>query len=429
MQIGEFAKICNTRISVLRHYDKLGLLVPSRIDPDTGYRYYSGDQIAVFLRINALKQAGFSLSEVRDILSRMNTDEGVLELFDDKEKELLETLDNLRQARKKILTGVTRMKIDFITTPDGILAKTPRIPSDDLNTDFPEICAALDKAVVSESYQRVSGFHTYSEPMSDEVAVGCTVVKLTDTFTVPLNDDIYLPFMDDPDAVGKWQVVGLYRVKDDFFAGYKRYGDWYGDHLKDLYFLPGGEPYWIYRWTKGYLFTKNGDGCAANPYEIEEYDGKRYMFIRKKSQDFRRGGEPVTLVLRQLDRRAYTREEIARRDNINLPFENDERVLGKWYAHSMFRDRKAFDPDKPQVQMFWRSVEFRENGGLTKYFGERAIPGSWTRGHVLDPLEQLDAAYHIEEIDGTEYLIVEWKNGDYIYGGYLAGYYAFLRES
>ena len=42
MQIGEFAKICNTRISVLRHYDKLGLLTPSRIDPATGYRRLEG---------------------------------------------------------------------------------------------------------------------------------------------------------------------------------------------------------------------------------------------------------------------------------------------------------------------------------------------------------------------------------------------------
>lgn len=69
MRIGDFAKICNTKISVLRHYDKEGLLPPVRVDLFTGYRYYSHEQIPVFLRITALKKAGFSLSEIKKMLS------------------------------------------------------------------------------------------------------------------------------------------------------------------------------------------------------------------------------------------------------------------------------------------------------------------------------------------------------------------------
>ena len=57
MQIGEFAKICDTRISVLRHYDKEGLLVPDYVDHFTGYRYYSEEQKQLFVRITALKKA------------------------------------------------------------------------------------------------------------------------------------------------------------------------------------------------------------------------------------------------------------------------------------------------------------------------------------------------------------------------------------
>ena len=48
MQIGEFAKICGTKITVLRHYDKEGLLEPDYVDAFTGYRYYSNEQIPVF---------------------------------------------------------------------------------------------------------------------------------------------------------------------------------------------------------------------------------------------------------------------------------------------------------------------------------------------------------------------------------------------
>ncbi len=48
MKIGDFAKACGTKISVLRHYDKLGLLKPVYIDRFTEYRYYDSSQIAVF---------------------------------------------------------------------------------------------------------------------------------------------------------------------------------------------------------------------------------------------------------------------------------------------------------------------------------------------------------------------------------------------
>jgi DNA-binding transcriptional MerR regulator len=55
MQIGEFAKICGTKITVLRHYDKEGLLEPDYVDAFTGYRYYSDEQIPIFFRITALR--------------------------------------------------------------------------------------------------------------------------------------------------------------------------------------------------------------------------------------------------------------------------------------------------------------------------------------------------------------------------------------
>ena len=69
MKIGEFANICNTKISVLRHYDKQDLLKPEYIDRFTGYRYYSKEQIAIFFRITALKKAGFSCVDTFDELS------------------------------------------------------------------------------------------------------------------------------------------------------------------------------------------------------------------------------------------------------------------------------------------------------------------------------------------------------------------------
>lgn len=45
--ISEFAKLRNININSLRYYEKIGLLKPAFIDPHTGYRYYTAEQLAV----------------------------------------------------------------------------------------------------------------------------------------------------------------------------------------------------------------------------------------------------------------------------------------------------------------------------------------------------------------------------------------------
>ena len=97
MQIGEFAKICGTKITVLRHYDKEGLLEPDYVDAFTGYRYYSDEQISIFFRISALKKAGFSLMEIKKILASEQTNEALLDLFEKKQEELSVRLRQLEQ--------------------------------------------------------------------------------------------------------------------------------------------------------------------------------------------------------------------------------------------------------------------------------------------------------------------------------------------
>lgn len=426
MQIGEFAKICSTRISVLRHYDKLGLLIPSYTEPFTGYRYYSADQITDFLRISALKQAGFSLAEIRDILVTVTDDGDILRLFERRQAELMETLENLNKAKKMILEGVPMIHVIFKETTDGITACTTKVN----DCDFGKACEKLDEAVATGNYQRISGFRSLGEPLSGEVEAVCDVVKLTDRITVPLNDNADIPFENDETLVGKWQIVGQYAVKEDFYADreHLKKGTWYGEKMKELYFLPGGEQYWCYRWTKGKLICRNGDGTAVNPFESAEYDGDRYLFVQWKSYCYRRGGKPVILVLRQLDHRAYTKEEIMHRDDVDLPFVQDAAVHGRWTAHSAFREREQFDPSETDDRLFWTGIEFSDDGSCMSSYGERVVSNTWTKGYVLDKRQHTASAYEIVHTDGADYLIIQWKNGDYTYGGYLPGYYAFVKE-
>ena len=69
LTIGQFSKTCLVTVKALRHYDKIGLLKPAGVNPETGYREYSEEQIPHMLLINKLKYYGFSLSEIKDIIS------------------------------------------------------------------------------------------------------------------------------------------------------------------------------------------------------------------------------------------------------------------------------------------------------------------------------------------------------------------------
>jgi DNA-binding transcriptional MerR regulator len=56
--IGEFARLGTVSVRALRHDDEIGLLRPAKVDPETGYRGYSADQLGRLNRIVALKELG-----------------------------------------------------------------------------------------------------------------------------------------------------------------------------------------------------------------------------------------------------------------------------------------------------------------------------------------------------------------------------------
>lgn len=71
LKIGEFSSLSQISITTLRHYDELGLLKPACVDAETGYRYYSVSQLPRLHRILALKDLGFPLERVSDVLDEV----------------------------------------------------------------------------------------------------------------------------------------------------------------------------------------------------------------------------------------------------------------------------------------------------------------------------------------------------------------------
>ena len=66
--IGDFAGLGRVSVRMLRHYDAIGLLRPARVDPASGYRFYTADQLALLNRVIALKDLGFTLQQVQTMI-------------------------------------------------------------------------------------------------------------------------------------------------------------------------------------------------------------------------------------------------------------------------------------------------------------------------------------------------------------------------
>jgi len=90
LKVGDFSKLAHVTVKTLRHYDELGLLRPVWTDRFSGYRYYALDQLPRLNRILALKDMGFSLAQVRQLLDSSLSPDDLRHLFIQKQRELAE---------------------------------------------------------------------------------------------------------------------------------------------------------------------------------------------------------------------------------------------------------------------------------------------------------------------------------------------------
>jgi DNA-binding transcriptional MerR regulator len=67
--IGRFSQATRLSPRALRLYDERGLLVPARVDADSGYRYYRLEQVATGRTIALLRAAGMALEEIRAFMA------------------------------------------------------------------------------------------------------------------------------------------------------------------------------------------------------------------------------------------------------------------------------------------------------------------------------------------------------------------------
>jgi DNA-binding transcriptional MerR regulator/effector-binding domain-containing protein len=117
--IGEFARLAAVSVRALRYYDEIGLLHPAKVDPGTGYRGYTAEQLGQLNRIVALKELGLSLAQTRQLLDGITLEElqGMLML----RRAQLE--HELEEHQNKLLGVEARLRY---------LAREGAMPADDI---------------------------------------------------------------------------------------------------------------------------------------------------------------------------------------------------------------------------------------------------------------------------------------------------------
>jgi len=87
-RIGDFSRLSQVSIKTLRFYDEAGLLKPTFVDGETGYRYYSANLLPRLNRILVFKELGFSLDEIAQWLQEDLTVEEVRKALQNKRDDL-----------------------------------------------------------------------------------------------------------------------------------------------------------------------------------------------------------------------------------------------------------------------------------------------------------------------------------------------------
>jgi DNA-binding transcriptional MerR regulator len=108
LPIGDFSRATHLSIKTLRHYHHVGLLEPAEIDPETGYRYYSEDQLRAAQIIRRLRGLQMPVAEVRFVLDTSEPET--------RNRVIVAHLDRLESELAVTRTAVTELR-DLLDRP------------------------------------------------------------------------------------------------------------------------------------------------------------------------------------------------------------------------------------------------------------------------------------------------------------------------
>lgn len=106
-------------------------------------------------------------------------------------------------------------------------------------------------------------------------------------------------------------------------------------------------------------------------------------------------------------------------DDINLPFVDQPEIIGNWQTVDLVSEINDFNPESKSYQdeLYLSNLVFIKSGQMLDSFENGNLfysESTWTNGVVISPEMKTASKYEIKEIDGSKYMFMEWKSGDYV---------------
>jgi DNA-binding transcriptional MerR regulator len=174
LAIGAFASAAQLSLKALRLYAQLGILTPSYVDPDSGYRHYRADQLPKARLIRALRQVDMPLATIRRVLeaSPGDAEQLVLDHCQVLERRAIQARqavsDILNQVRKETTTMAFDIEARTID-PQSIVSINKRVKVDQLEQHITSSLDALYALVEGQGVATTGApFGIYHGPVNQE---------------------------------------------------------------------------------------------------------------------------------------------------------------------------------------------------------------------------------------------------------------------
>ncbi|MGD9901502.1 MAG: MerR family transcriptional regulator [Spirochaetales bacterium] len=229
-------------------------------------------------------------------------------------------------------------------------------------------------------------------------------------------------FVNDEKIIGKWESIGVVYKKEDFLNSNNQAFEIdevdNNYSVKELYLMPNGEKYWVISWTKGFINVLG----RKNAYELVEKDNQVFMLVTHLVEK-----ENFIQIFKQIDKKAYTKNDIAIVDDINFEIIKDETAAGEWNVIDFVRQKEDFIYGQKQFKAkpyLEKLVFLKDNQIIMQVDGNIVKKQKYTKGCILIN-QDYDVASHyfIKDIDGKQIMFFEWKSGDYTFGKRKPLYY------
>ncbi|WP_082869747.1 MerR family transcriptional regulator [Deinococcus puniceus] len=128
MTIGAFSRLSRLSLKALRLYDALGLLPPAQVDPASGYRLYSAQQLERARAIGLLRQLELPLPQIQSLLDAPPAQRGAML------HAIWQELEHLHQQRRALAeylirqTYKQRQEAAEMTQTDSLPVQQRQVP-------------------------------------------------------------------------------------------------------------------------------------------------------------------------------------------------------------------------------------------------------------------------------------------------------------